>query len=195
MSFWIPLIRGLLAISLGVALVFQPDKTRPMLANFMGMFWLVSGIVSLRWGVHGERARGLPLLAGVIGVMAGLGMLGRGFASSWVAEDILFSLLGFIIFLTGLLHLFGGFRVGEDAVRKRSWTSITLGVFEIVLGVMLVVEPMGRSLGFYLAAAVWALVGGVILIGDALLARRGPRLQEGQLEDADEGGEADETLE
>jgi len=183
MTFWIPLIRGLLAISLGVALVFQPDKTRPMLANFMGMFWLASGIVSLRWGVHGERARGLPLLAGVVGVLAGMSMLGRGFARSWVTDDILFSLLGLIIFLTGLMHLFGGFRSGDGATQKRSWTSIALGVFEVVLGVMLVVEPMGRSVAFYTAAGVWALVGGVILIGDALRARR-----------AGEGEEANATL-
>ncbi len=183
MSFWIPLIRGLLAISLGVALVFQPDRTGPMLANFMGMFWLASGIVSLRWGVHGERARGLPLLAGAVGVFAGLSMLGRGFARSWVAEDILSSLLGLIIFLTGLMHASGGFRVGDGATRKRSWTSIALGVFEIVLGVMLMVEPMGRGIAFYMAAGVWALVGGVILIGDALRARR-----------AGEGEEANATL-
>ena len=56
MAFWITLVRGMLAITLGVALVFWPDKARPILVNFMGMFWLVSGIVSLRWGVHGERA-------------------------------------------------------------------------------------------------------------------------------------------
>jgi uncharacterized membrane protein HdeD (DUF308 family) len=62
MAFWITLVRGLLAIALGVSLILWPDKARPMLVNFMGMFWLVSGIVSLRWGVHGERARGLSLL-------------------------------------------------------------------------------------------------------------------------------------
>ena len=48
MNFFLPPLRGLLAVTLGVALVFQPDKTRPILANFMGMFWLASGIVSLR---------------------------------------------------------------------------------------------------------------------------------------------------
>lgn len=63
MAFWITVVRGMLAISLGIALVFQPDKARPGLVSFMGMFWLFSGIVSLRWGVHGERARGLSLLA------------------------------------------------------------------------------------------------------------------------------------
>ena len=77
MAFWITLIRGMLAITLGVALLFWPDKARPILVNFMGMFWLVSGIVSLRWGVHGERARGLSLLAGAAGVLAGVGMLSR----------------------------------------------------------------------------------------------------------------------
>jgi uncharacterized membrane protein HdeD (DUF308 family) len=44
---------------------------------FIGTFWLASGIVSLRWGTIGERARGWPLLAGVIGVLAGFGILSR----------------------------------------------------------------------------------------------------------------------
>ena len=64
MAFWITLVRGLLAIGLGVVLIFQPDKTRPMLVNFMGMFWLVSGIISLRWGARGERAISHVILEG-----------------------------------------------------------------------------------------------------------------------------------
>ena len=47
-AFGITLFRGLMAITLGLVLLFQPDKTRPMLGNFMGMFWLASGIISLR---------------------------------------------------------------------------------------------------------------------------------------------------
>jgi len=53
-AFAITLIRGLLAISLGPILLFQPDKTGPILGNFMGMFWLASGIISIRWGASGE---------------------------------------------------------------------------------------------------------------------------------------------
>jgi len=178
MAFWITLIRGMLAIILGVALVFWPDKTRPMLVNFMGMFWLASGIVSLRWGVHGERAKGLSLLAGVAGVLAGVGMLSRRFTVGMVGEDVLLSVVGLIIFLTGLMHIFGGFRTGPVEThlfsqnRKWSWTAFLLGLFEIVLGVMLVVAPMDRGPVIYFAASVWALVGGVILIGDAARQRR-----------------------
>ena len=184
MAFWITLIRGLLAVSLGVALIFQPDKARPMLVNFMGMFWLVSGIVSLRWGVRGERARGLSLLAGAAGVLAGIGMLSRRFTQGIVGEDVLLSVIGLIIFLTGLMHIFGGFRTGpvetDPASQNRfrglprtwSWTAFLLGLFEMVLGIMLVIEPMGRGPVVYFAASVWALVGGAILIGDAVRLRR-----------------------
>ena len=43
-----------------------------------------------------------------------------------------------------------------------------MGIFEIVLGVLLIVGPLGCSTIFYLAASIWALVGGFILIGDAI---------------------------
>lgn len=171
-AFTITLVRGLLAITLGAVLLFQPEKTRPILANFMGMFWLASGIISLRWSATGERARRFGILAGVIGIIAGLAMLTRGLTNAWIRQDILFSLLGVVVLLTGILHAIGGFRVGEQSHRKWSWTSLILGAFEIVLGIMLIIEPMGRSTFFYLAASIWALVGGVILIMDAVRIRK-----------------------
>jgi uncharacterized membrane protein HdeD (DUF308 family) len=178
MAFWITLIRGMLAVTLGVTLLFWPDKARPMLVNFMGMFWLVSGIVSLRWGVHGERARGLSLLAGAAGLLAGVGMLSRRFTQGMVGEDVLLSVIGLIILLTGVMHIVGGFRTGPEvrhlfsANRQWSWTAFLLGLFEMILGLILVVEPMSRGPAVYSAASVWALVGGAILLGDALRIRR-----------------------
>ena len=171
-AFWITLIRGSLAIALAVALLINPDKSRTFLANFMGMFWLATGVISLRWGIRGERSRGLTVVAGLVGILAGLGMLGRRFAAGWAAEEVFFSVLGVIILLTGGMHIFGGFRQGPEHRRKRSWTSVLLGIFEVVLGAMLVVEPMGRSTALYVTAGIWALVGGTILIGDAFRVRR-----------------------
>jgi len=76
------------------------------------------------------------------------------------------------VLLTGILHIFSGFRVGDNQQRNWSITGFLLGLFEAVLGIMLIVEPMGRSKFFYLAATVWSFVGGFILIGDAFRARR-----------------------
>ena len=56
-AFWITLARSVLAVALGLALILQPEKTRPMLVNFMGMFWLMAGVMSLRWAqVANERS-------------------------------------------------------------------------------------------------------------------------------------------
>jgi len=167
----ITLFRGIFAVGLGLVLLFQPEKTTPMLGNFMGMFWLASGLISLRWGASGERARGWALLAGGIGVLAGIAMLSRSLFDNYIPKDVMLSLLGMVILLTGCLHAFGGFQVGDEKHRKWLLTSVLLGAFEIVLGVMLIIEPLGRNLFFYLAATIWALVGGFILIGDALRLR------------------------
>jgi len=171
-AFWITLLRGILAVSLGTALLIQPDQPLPMLGNFMGMYWLAAGIISLRWGASGERARGFPVLAGIIGVLAGLGMLSRTLAPTVVPEAAFFSVLGLVILLTGLLHIFGGFKKSPDQAREWSWTGFLLGLFEVILGLMLVVGPLTRDIWVYLAASIWALIGGAILITDALRLRR-----------------------
>jgi uncharacterized membrane protein HdeD (DUF308 family) len=53
-----------------------------------------------------------------------------------------------------------------------SMTSFLLGLFEIILGVILILEPLERGPVLNLAASIWALVGGFILISDALRQRR-----------------------
>ena len=175
MKFWITLIRGLFALLLVVALVIQPDKTRPILGNFIGMYWLVSGIVSLRFTASGEPTRSrLAMGVGVIGILAGLAVLSRRLTLTWAPDHIVLSLLGVVVLLTGLLHTFVGFRERGGTDRHRTWTSVLLGIFEIVLGLQLIVAPLEQGPIFYIAGAIWALVGGDILIGDALKARRVP---------------------
>lgn len=112
------------------------------------------------------------MIAGVIGVIAGLAMLGRPLFASWVAEEILLSLLGVIILLTGALHASGGFRKRTTEGREWTWTSFLLGIFEIILGLNLIISPFNPDNWVYLTASIWALLGGLILIGDALYLRQ-----------------------
>ena len=69
MAFWITLFRGVLAIALGTILVFQPEKTRWFLGNFMRLFWLGSGTMSLRRGLKGERSIGGLILIGDVPIV------------------------------------------------------------------------------------------------------------------------------
>ena len=170
-AYWVPLVRGIFAIILGLALIIQPEKTRPMLVNFMGIYWLGSGIVSIRWGASGERARGLPVVAGIVGVLAGLVVITRNLLFGLASETIVLYLLGIVILLTGLLHTFGGFRKERGGSRQWSWGSLLLGIFEIVLGGMLIIAPLERGTAINWAASIWAVIGGLMLIGDARLGR------------------------
>ena len=173
MAVWITLLRGLLAITLGTVILFSPEKSQVMLANFMGGYWLVAGIIALRWSTDGRRSKGLPLLAGIVGILAGVAMFGRLIAQNWLSLETLLTILGVVIILTGLIRLFGGFRQGEEGERGWSWSAFLLGLFEVVLGLMMILASPGSggTLVFW-AASIWALIGGVLLVTDAVRLRR-----------------------
>ena len=54
--------RGVLALTLGVAMVVQPEKTSDNLATYMGAFWALTGVVTIRSALVGQRTRGVPLV-------------------------------------------------------------------------------------------------------------------------------------
>src|SRR4051812_18144694 len=56
--------RGVLALTLGAAMVVQPEKTSDNLATYMGAFWALTGVVTIRSALAGQRTRGVPLMSG-----------------------------------------------------------------------------------------------------------------------------------
>jgi uncharacterized membrane protein HdeD (DUF308 family) len=167
-AFWITLARSILALALGLALILQPEKSRPMLVNFMGMFWLAAGLMSLRWGASGERAQRWSVVFGIVGMVAGMLVLGRFLLMQLVGEAPIVLLLGVIVVLTGLVHVFEGFRTGLARQRQRSWASTALGAFEIVLGLVILVWRDDFGPVFYTVATSWAFVGAFVLLREAL---------------------------
>jgi uncharacterized membrane protein HdeD (DUF308 family) len=171
MAFWVTLLRSLFAVGLGVALIFNQDVARPILGNFLGVYWISAGVISMRWNAAGERGGKLSFLTGLIGILAGLAVVTRTLTTSVLDEFLVIATLGVVIMLTGLLHIFTGFR-SRDGERHRRWTSTLLGVFEVLLGLILFLEPLEWGPLIQLVAMGWALLGGAILMLDALRIRR-----------------------
>jgi len=171
-AYRVGLARGVLAVTLGLAMVVQPEKTSDNLATYMGAFWALAGVVSIRAALAGERMRGVPLVSGCAGVVAGLVVLFHERLDDVVSQSVLVSLLAIVILLTGLAHILGGFKTGDALERQSSRSSVLLGMMEIALGLLFLVGSLENSRAAYWAAGLWALTGGVILIGDALLLRR-----------------------
>jgi len=113
-----------------------------------------------------KRRRRLPIIAGAIGVATGAFVL-----LADVGTAFLLSILGIVISLTGIVHLLGGFELGDLSGRR--WRpGVPLGILELGLGTTLILTPdLSGSASTWLASA-WALLGGVVLVSDAFLIRR-----------------------
>jgi uncharacterized membrane protein HdeD (DUF308 family) len=165
--FWITLIRGFMALILGLSLIFIPEKTKSTLFNFMGMFWLMGGFVLVRQELH-KRGHRLVLAAGFLGVLAGIAVVTRNLTRQYVDEFWVVEILGAVILLTGILHILGGFQFYGVSMHGRTVLSVMLGIFEILLGGALMLLQKGQSPLLYAIAIVWAMLGGIFLFGDAL---------------------------
>jgi uncharacterized membrane protein HdeD (DUF308 family) len=65
---WITVARGVMAIVLGLALALNGHRAPAALANFMGVYWILNGIVTFQWGLAADgprrRLRSQPVRSG-----------------------------------------------------------------------------------------------------------------------------------
>src|ERR671926_13933 len=74
-AWWLVLLQGITAVIIGGLLIAQPGLTVLVLVQFMGAYWFVDGIFKLiaaLTGHTGAISRGWALLAGILGILAGL---------------------------------------------------------------------------------------------------------------------------
>jgi len=166
------LFRGLSAIGLGLLLFIAPDKSGSMLANKMGFFWLFSGIAMLRLNRDDPMLKTVgkktSITIAAIGIIAGLLMITRRLTEQIAPEETVITLLGVVLIFTGLIHLWGEFRVGGAVSRGHRMLHALLGVFELVLGLMLVISPLDQSQFTYWIVTIWSLFFGILAIVDAV---------------------------
>ncbi|MEJ2752121.1 MAG: DUF308 domain-containing protein [Candidatus Promineifilaceae bacterium] len=172
MAFWITLGRSFFALILGVALLFWPDKSLAMLGNFMGGFWIAGSLLSIRWGFAQEKSKALPVAVGILGLVGGLVLVSRRFVDNVVGPELLFVFIGAVAILTGLLHMDGRIPVHKRPIFRRTRSGVLLGIFEIVLGLILLFTPWQDRVLINYVALAWALIGSVVLFTDALAMRR-----------------------
>jgi len=170
---WLTLVRGVLVLTLGLALLAWPAVARPMLGNFIGVYILVTGAMTLRWWMVYDRHTVLPGLAGGLGITTGVVILARSQLERILSASAGGQLLAIFALLSGWTHIVGGFDVPATVHRYRALESFVLGGFELLLGIVLVFEPLvldsaDRTPWLVSLLVGWALVGGVTLIADAL---------------------------
>ena len=169
-GWYISVLRGILAFVLGILLLVNPGGTKWNLVQYMGIFWLTTGLTSIAWArPRGKRIQwvGWSLAAGILGVLAGSIALLSPILARHLATWVIVSLIGAFAIITGLLHIFGGFRTGSEYGRQWSWGSYLLGTVQVILGVVALTNPWEPIPAGWLVASGWCLITGILMLLDA----------------------------
>jgi uncharacterized membrane protein HdeD (DUF308 family) len=170
---WIAVFRGAFALLLGAAALFS-QVDRRMLANFIGLYWLLGGLVTLRWAftVRWRRGSHLGLVAGTVGVIAASLVLLRQQLEHVISFGALIDVLGAAAVLTGSLRLLGAFEVERRTGRRWTFGGLALGSVEVALGLVLFFARGGNLQAVTIVVVVWGFVGGSLLLIEGFRLRR-----------------------
>jgi len=168
---WLILIQGIAALVIGVALLWSPGKSNPaqvylILIQLLGLYWLIQGIFDIVYMFVDHTAWGWKLFIGIISIMAGSYILMYPIATALVLPRLLVLVLGIWGLMYGIILLIMAFRGG-------GWGAGILGVLGIILGIILMANYSvpGMGLSFLWAAAVFAVIGGIVMIFQAFRVR------------------------
>ena len=183
-QWYVYLARGIFALILGILLVAGRGQWNAL--QYIGMFWLSIGLTSIAWArPRGRRIRWArwSLVAGILGVLAGLVALVRPIATQYMSTWVFVALIGVLSIITGLAHIFGGFSTGFEDRGHWSWGSFLVGLVQVGLGVIVVIYPFEPIPPVLWLASGWCLITGVLLVLDALRLRaRSSSDRDGDLE-------------
>ena len=175
---WLNFVRGVAALALGLGLllpvevILKVDKVQAMLFQFVGIYLLFSGIMSLVWGLSHRQRFGIWIIAAALGLIGGISFILRPILEGYLSGTTLTFIFGLIMLLTGFIHFLGGFRLGEAYGRRWSWSHEILGLVEMAIGLLIFISLILTVENLRIILSLWGLVAGIGLLADGVRMRR-----------------------
>jgi uncharacterized membrane protein HdeD (DUF308 family) len=160
---WLTLILGISLAVIGAIMLFAPlmDKVQAYLfvVSLLGIYWLIWGVMELVYMFIDHTAWGWKLFMGLVSIVAGGSILMYPVAAAVALPQVFVLVLGIWALMEGIMLLFLAFRGG-------GWGAGILAVISIVLGIILIGDygTFGAGLAMIWAGAIWALIGGVVMV-------------------------------
>lgn len=162
---WLILIEGIAAIILGIFLLISPAATIFVVVQFLGFYWLITGIFSLISIFIDRTMWGWKLFSGVLGILAGILIIQNPLWSALLVPATLVIVMGVFGIVIGIMNLFQAFRGG-------GWGIGVLGVLSILFGLLLLGRPLLATLSLPLVLGIAGIVFGVLALFGAFRAKR-----------------------
>lgn len=151
---WVVLLEGVIAIIVGLFLLYQPVITTILLIQILGIFWLAAGIVSVIGALIFPENRWWKLLSGILSIIAGVVILMYPVYSPLIVLTLLVIFIGAWAIVTGAVHLAWGLKGG-------GWGIGILGILTIILGLLLLTNSLAGILILPWMFGFFLIIGGI----------------------------------
>lgn len=158
---WVVLLRGILAIILGILFFANPAATLIVLMTFLGAYWIVDGIFSLAAAFQEKENRGWSIFSGILSILAGIAIFVQPVFSTLFTTTFLVYFMGFLVLASGISSIVTGFKLGKSSGK---WAMILSGVLAVILGILLLFNPVFSAAVFVAMIGAFAVIGGIMLI-------------------------------
>lgn len=162
---WV-LVRGVFTIVFGAMAVFWPEITLLALVILFGAYAVVDGVTAIAMGVRRSSGRGILIVMGVLGVVAGL------VALFWpgISALALLYLIAIWAIVIGFGSIVSGFGLARDAGGR--WLFVISGLAGVVLGIVLLANPGEGAVALVVTIGFFAIIWGFFTVFTAVRLRR-----------------------
>jgi uncharacterized membrane protein HdeD (DUF308 family) len=150
------LLQGIVSIIFGVLLLLATGMTVTAAVVFLGAYWLVMGIIAIIGIFVGyTRAHwGWALFSGILGIIAGILILGHPLTSAVIVPAILVMILASLGIIMGIVAIIQG-------AMGAGWAAIVLGILSIILGILIFIAPIAAAFIMILMLGIFLVIGGI----------------------------------
>ncbi len=160
---WLPLLRGIFLIVLGIYALVQPGITIAALAQVMGFFLIFDGVIAVAAGIVGEvPSRGWTILRGVIAVLVGILVFAHPVLVAGMTTVVIIYMIAFSAIFSGVLEIVAAIRDHRE-INGVGWY-IFSGILSIIFGGLLLMAPFMFGLTMVRIIGVFAAIAGVVMI-------------------------------
>ncbi|WP_345764771.1 HdeD family acid-resistance protein [Diaminobutyricibacter sp. McL0608] len=153
-------VSGIVALVFGILLLFWPDRTLSVLAIFLGIYFLIAGIVRLALGIFSRGISGghrtLDILFGLLLVIAGIIAIKNSQTAAAALLILIVAIIGIGWIIEGVMAL-----AESGRAASRGW-AITFGIVSVIAGIVVLVIPGWSAFWLLLISAIILIVLGVI---------------------------------
>jgi len=141
-AWWIMLLRGILAIVLGLFAFLKPACMLIGVVQLMGLFFLLDGGLLIVGAITGHKggSRWLALLGGIFYILAGIAIFSSPLLSALITEAFVIYLMACFVLITGIMRIATAIRLWKANAHK--WLLLVEGIIGIIFAVVLIGAPI-----------------------------------------------------